>query len=453
MKVQPRSALIVPGKLYFIAIILIFILMVPALSIQAETIQDPLLKVLVRKGILTPKEAVEIKKEAEELAAKERKGQKEEAVNEVVTKGTILPDSLKGLEVSGLGYLHYDSGKRPLANDRETSFSRFTLGRGYLTVKRQINPWLGARITSDLTRKTDGDWGFRLKYLYAELRPHDFGIFTDMKMEIGQGHNPWLDFEEHVNPYRCQGTMAIERAGVFNSADLGIGLRGNIGGKLPDAREKTGNPYYDGLYGSWHVGVFNGSGYHADEANNNKAVEGRLTIRPLPNTIPGLQISCLGMFGEGNKDYSGKKPDYMVTMGYISYENPMYIFTAQYFRTTGNAAGSWVVLNADGSLKDELETKGYSLFGRVRMPFMPRLALLARYDHFDQDKNDAISRDTSYNLYLGGLSYDIYKGNMVMIVFQSIDYGDDAGILHHLPSASNNLGDDYQFQLIYRLKF
>ena len=56
-----------------------------------------------------------------------------------------------------------------------------------------------------------------------------------MKTEVGLGHIPWLDFEESVNPYRCQGTMAIERAGVFNSADLGVSIRGDFGGKLEDA--------------------------------------------------------------------------------------------------------------------------------------------------------------------------------------------------------------------------
>ncbi len=410
---------------------------------------DPLLRVLIKKGILTPEEAAQVRAEVEQMKAKERK----EVVEEVAKKSGPLPKALKGLKISGLGYIHYDIGVKPESGDREDSFNRFTLGRGYLTVKKQINDWLAARITSDITRKADGDWEYRLKYLYAEFKPHDVGIFTNMKIELGQGHNPWLDFQEHVNPYRAQGTMAIERAGVFNSADLGLSLRGNFGGKLADAKAKTGNHHYDGLYGSWHIGVYNGSGYHADEANNNKAVEARLTFRPLPNVIPGLQISYLGMFGEGNKDYKGEKPDYMVNLGYISLENPMYIFTAQYFRTTGNAGGSWVATNPDGSIKDELETEGYSFFGRVRMPFMPKLAVLARYDHFDQDKDDDIAEDTSYDLFIGGLSYDIYKGNMLMAVFQTVDYDEDAGKLHKLPSPNNNLGDDYQFQLVYQLKF
>ncbi len=415
-------------------------------------VQDPLLQVLIKKGILTPEEAAQIKAEADRVAQQQKQEVVKEA-SQAAAKEASIPKALKGLSISGLGYIHYDVGTKPEPGDNDDSFNRFTLGRGYFTVKKKINPWMSGRITMDLTRKSDGDWAYRLKYLYAELKPQDMGFFTNMKMEVGQGHNPWLDFQEHVNPYRAQGTMAIERAGVFNSADLGVSLRGNFGGKLADAKAKTGNHHYDGLYGSWHIGVYNGSGYHADEVNGNKAVEGRITIRPLPNVIPGLQISYLGMFGEGAKKYNDESPDYMVNLGYISLENPMYILTAQYFRTTGNAGGSWVALRDDGSIKDELETEGYSFFGRVRMPFMPKVSLWARYDHFDQDKDDDIAEDTAYDMFIGGISYDIYKGNYVMAVFQTVDYDDDAGKQHKLPVPGNNLGDDQQFQLVYQLKF
>ena len=419
----------------------------------AQTVQDPLLQVLIKKGILTPQEAAQIKAEADRLAQQQKQEVVKEA-SQAAAKEASIPKSLKGLSISGLGYIHYDVGMKPLPGDREDSFNEFTLGRGYLTVKKKINPWMSGRITMDLTRKHDGDWEYRLKYLYAELDPRDMGFFTNMKMEIGQGHNPWLDFQEHVNPYRAQGTMAIERAGVFNSADLGVSLRGFFGGKLPDAKAKTGNPHYAGLYGSWHLGVYNGSGYHQGEVNGNKAFEARVTVRPLPYLIPGLQISYLGMFGEGAKKYNDDSPDYMVNMGYISLENPMYILTAQYFRTTGNAAGKWVKLLDDGSIKDELETEGYSFFGRVKIPMAPRFSVFARYDHFDQDKDDDIANDTAYDLFMGGIAYDIFKGNYVMAVYQTIDYDDNVAGRGKVPSAEKvNLGDDQQFQLVYQLKF
>lgn len=271
-----------------------------------------------------------------------------------------------------------------------------------------------------------------------------------MKSEIGLGHIPWLDFEEHINPYRCQGTMAIERAGVFNSADTGVSLRGDLGGKLKDTEEKTGSHHYDGHYGSWHVGVYNGSGYHAKEQNNNKVVEGRLTLRPLPDDIAGFQISYFGMCGEGNKKASdGDYPDYVVNLGMLSYEHPWVILTAQYFQTQGHAKGNWV--DAKG---DALYTAGYSFFGNLKLPIVDRkVSLFTRYDHFDQDDHSKIGNQADYDMYIGGLAYDIYKGNLLLLVYETTDYGRDSGKKGEVPVADNRLGDDHKIQVVWQIKF
>jgi hypothetical protein len=272
-----------------------------------------------------------------------------------------------------------------------------------------------------------------------------------MKSEIGLGHIPWLDFEEHINPYRCQGTMAIERAGVFNSADAGVSLRGYLGGKLEDAEEKTGSHYYDGRYGGWHVGVYNGAGYHAEEENENKVIEGRLTLRPLPDVIPGIQVSCFGIYGEGNDNDNpaGDWPDYVVGMGMFSYQNPWVILTGQYFTTQGNAKGTWV--DASG---DALQTAGYSFFGNLKFPvFDGKLSLFARYDHFDQDTDEKIGDQAEYDLYIGGLACDIYKGNLLLLAYETTDYGDDAGKKGKIPAVDNRLGDDHKVQAVLQIKF
>lgn len=418
---------------------------------------DALIQVLIKKGILTKEEAENIQKEAADV----QKKQQEEVVKEVSKSGIALPDALKGLSISGLGYIDYSTGEKPLSGNKAKNFNAFDLTRGYLTVQKTITPWLSGRITTDITRistvagdNDNGSWETRIKYLYVQMNPNDLGPLTNMRAEFGQGHNPWLDFEESINPYRAQGTMAIERAGVFNSADMGISMIGNIGGKLADAKVVTGNANYDGRYGSWHIGVFNGGGYHDAEANNNKALEGRLSIRPLPDMAPGLQASYLGMFGKGNKDgTSGYEPNYVVNMGMLSLENPLYILTAQYFQTTGNAAGTWTFKRADGSY-DTLKTEGYSFFGRVRLPFITeKLAAFGRYDHFDQDKDSKITNNGAYDLYIAGLSYDIHKGNMVLADFESTNYDNDTGLKAKIPALNNKLGNDYKFQVVYQLAF
>jgi hypothetical protein len=353
---------------------------------------------------------------------------------------------LDGIKISALGYFDYSNGESALPSDSSKDYNYFKLTRGYLTVTKELNDWLSVRSTLDLTQESGGDYKIRQKYIYANIKPKDAGFLTNMNMEIGMGHIPWLDFEEHINPYRCQGTMAVERAGVFNSADLGIGLYGYFGGKLENAREKTGNSFYDGLYGSWHLGVYNGSGYHAVEANENKAAEMRATIRPLPLLVPGLQVSYFGVFAKGN---IAKSPDYNVRLGMISYEHPFAAITAQYFTTDGNAKGTWI-----DSTDKALKTEGYSIFGNFKIggKNVP-LSLFGRYDFFDTDADHMVAEKTAYNMIVAGLSYDLHKGNLIMLTFEITDYEEDAGEKGKLPETGNNLGDDQKMQLVYQIKF
>ena len=382
---------------------------------------DPLTDLLVQKGVVSAEDVAQLPHESK------------------------LPKGLAGMEFEALGYVDYSIGSTGAKGDTTQSLNRFTLGRGYLTVKKGILPWMYARTTLDVHQDDTEDWKARLKYLYAELRPGDAGPLTQMKSEIGLGHIPWLDFEEHINPYRAQGTMAIERAGIFNSADLGVSLRGNLGGKLADAKKRTGNSHYDGQYGSWHVGVYNGGGYHAKEKNDDKVLEGRLTVRPLPDMAPGLQVSYLGITGEGNQ--TDQSLDYMVNLGMVSYEHPWFIVTGQYFQTTGNAGGT---LTAAG---DALDTEGYSLFGNVKLPVADgRLAVFGRYDHFDADKDAKVTSDADYDLALGGVSFDLHHGNMVLLDYETVSYGADSGGLGKI-GVGDDRGDDERIQIVYQIKY
>jgi hypothetical protein len=422
------------------------VVMAGDLGPQQNKSRDPLIEILIRKGVLSPQEADQIQQEAKALEE-----QKQERMTEEV-KDSVVPEALKGLKVEVLGYADYSAGESGKAGNLQDSYNKFRLTRGYLTVEKAIQPWIGARLTTDIHQDSDGSWLTRVKYLYASLKPHDLGLLTGMKAEIGQGHIPWLDFEEHVNPYRCQGTMAIERAGVFNSADLGVSLQGSFGGKLAEAKKLTGNSHYDGRYGTWHAGIYNGGGYHAAENNDNKVLEGRLTVRPLPDSFPGLQLSYLGLYGDGNTVTYGNSPDYRVNLGMISYEHPSFILTGQYFATKGNAGGSWVDAN-----KQALDTTAYSFFGNYRLPVLEnKLSAFGRYDHFDGDDNNDMGiagEDATYDLFIGGLAYDLYKGNMVLLTYETTSYGKDSGGMGKVPSSGNNLGDDKKIQVVYQLKF
>jgi hypothetical protein len=90
--------------------------------------------------------------------------------------------------------------------------------RGYIIIKQQITEELSGRITPDISLDQEGDGEgdieLRLKYLYAKYNFPDLQIFTQSFLEFGLAHLPWLDFEEHMNLYRVERTMFMERKNI-----------------------------------------------------------------------------------------------------------------------------------------------------------------------------------------------------------------------------------------------
>lgn len=346
---------------------------------------DPLLKKLIDKGVISPVEAKEI----------ESKGE------------TKLPKGLRGITIGAKGYLDYSIRTDTNGND----YNRFTITRGYLTVKKTITPWFKARLTSDIKQddKT-GDMKLRMKYYYADLLPPDMAFFTSNVVRLGLGHMPWIDFEEHINIYRLQGTMFQERNHMFNSADFGMSLIGNLGGKLShEQQEKVGyHTPYNGRFGSYHIGVYNGGGYHAAENNRNKVFEARLTIRPLPDMIPGLQFTYFGITGKGNIDGT-PDPDYYVNTAFLSFQNRLVVLTCEYAKNKGKQTGT-----------DETHKEGFSVFGNLRIPgiMKNKLALMARYDIWNPDLSAGNDKKLRT---IAGVSYDLSRKSKVLVAFDGFD--------------------------------
>lgn len=109
---------------------------------QDHSKRDPLIDILIRKGILTEHDAEGIDKEARTLEKQRQQ----------------LPKALKGLKVGILAYIDYSAGQEPEPDDRESSFNEFRLTRGHLTVKKELLPWMHTRITIDIHRDDTGDY-------------------------------------------------------------------------------------------------------------------------------------------------------------------------------------------------------------------------------------------------------------------------------------------------------
>jgi len=294
-----------------------------------------------------------------------------------------LPKALKGLSIGTLTYISYQDG-----NDSGGDFSQFKVKRAYVNIVKKITSSFSFRITPDTHLDSTGDSKVRLKYAYGKFSFKGNDVVGKPYLEVGLAHMPWLDFEEHINRFRLQDTMFMERNGLFNSADGGVMFGGNLGPELPDEYRKNVNDHYAGRHGSFQVGVYNGGGYHAAENNTNKVLEGRLTYRPAPDTLPGLQLSLFALSGDGN--VADNAPDWQVLTAMVSYESPLWVFTGQYYEGEGNQKGTSVA--ADGSALDQ---DGYSFFTEVRCPKNRNYSLIARYDSFDPN---TFSLDTNSSI-------------------------------------------------------
>ncbi len=319
-----------------------------------------------------------------------------------------------GFKVQGLHYLSYEA-----KDAAGITTNKFAVNRSYLTAQKTINDLISSRITLDAHQDSTGDVKVRVKYAYAKFNLEDWGdVFTDTSFEFGIAHTPWLDFEQHINLYRMQGKMAVERAKLFNSADFGLTFNALLGGEINEDYQKSVSKAYPGKYGSFAMGVYNGGGYHAEEVNENKVIQGRLTIRPLPYSLPGMQASYFGLFGDCNlpAEANGTTPDWQVQTGMLSYEAAQFVVTGQYFQAMGNQSGSYTGIGYS------TRTSGFSGFCELRPGDHWRV--IGRVDQFDPNSNSNFENDTQLT-YIVGAGYDFGKQNTLLLDYERLTFEND----------------------------
>lgn len=319
----------------------------------------------------------------------------------------LIENVFNGIAFSGQWFLSYQSGRINDVADNE-----FLLKRGYITFQKKFNENLSARITQDVVvdREGDGegDIEIRLKYGFLRYQFKGGSFFYKPYVEFGLVSRPWIDFEQSINRYRVQGTMFLERTGILSSADYGISFVSLLGGELDEEYQKNVSKSFPGKYGSFVIGIYNGGGYHAIEKNENKMIDGRLSLRPFPEIIPGLQLTFLGAYGKGN---AGTSPDYNTLATNISYESKNLALTGTYYAGTGFEDGGR--LNIKGKPP---YNSGYSFFADLNIPNTD-FSLIGRYDYFNSEL-DAIN--TTSKRFIAGIAYYFFKDSKIIIDYDRI---------------------------------
>lgn len=321
------------------------------------------------------------------------------------------------LGFSGQFFFTYE---RTFDNDNTNVDNEFLLKRGYITFRNNISDNVSIRFTQDVSVDREGDGmgniELRLKYALVSVDFNDAGIFKNQNVEFGVVNRPWIDFEQDINDYRGQSPMFLDNNKYLSSADYGITYSARLGEELPE-ESQAGHGSAPGRYGSLSFGVYNGGGYSALEFNNNKMLEGRLSLRWFPDRIPGLQTTLFGTWGKGNLPES---PDFRLAGSALSYESKYWNGVLQGFLGIGDGAGQQVTATLEG-----LPTQGWSVFQEIK-PFSYPVSLTLRFD-------ELINRNTDswfFREAIGGVAYRFPNNSKVILNLDRRWFRDGTGTDH-----------------------
>jgi hypothetical protein len=211
-----------------------------------------------------------------------------------------------------------------------------------------------------VARLTDGSLSgsqiFRLKYAYGQLNLDDWTTHGSW-LRFGVQQTPFVDYTEGIYRYRFQGTIFAERIGLLTSSDAAF----------------SGHYNLPGNYGDVHAGFYNGEGYSKAEANNEKAVQIRGTIRPLPlgGIWKGLRLT--GFLDEDHYVESAKRQR---AIGQVTFEHPRVNLGLDVLRAKDRTTVS----------KPQVDSKGWSLWATPRFG-TSGWELLLRHDDYKPNKS------------------------------------------------------------------
>ncbi len=308
------------------------------------------------------------------------------------------------VKISGKWFLHYTNGK---SNGKDVSFT--SISKGYVNFTKDIGDGFSVKVTPDIkldnSGENKGDLNIRLKYFVLKYKMKNFGFISKPTLTVGLVPRSFYGFEQKINGYRIQGNMFMDRNKIIGTTDYGLNFSGLLGGEVSKDYQRKVNKAYPGRYGSFALGIYNGSGYHGIEENTNKIVDARLSLRPLSELLPNLQLTYYGSFGKGNTPV---EPDFKLNAFLLTFDHEYFALTGQYFKSTGTVSGKAIENGKAYNLK------GYSFF--VDLKLVPKVfTVFARYDKITREK----VTEENQNEIIAGAAYTVRKGIRLVLDYDT----------------------------------
>lgn len=195
------------------------------------------------------------------------------------------PAVITPLNFSGVLFGNYNvqvpTASREFANQNNNSF---ILDRAYLTFRMPAGDRTSIRVTTDVFQDGSGNaYTVRAKYAYLQYDLPKMSSGAQLFGRLGILQNVVIDHEENFWP-RYLGTVALERAGFFSSADAGLAAGLTFPNKMGEA----------------YATVMNGTGYASREKDRFKDYALRLSLTPLagnPSAYPLFQTFTVSLWG------------------------------------------------------------------------------------------------------------------------------------------------------------
>jgi Phosphate-selective porin O and P len=213
--------------------------------------------------------------------------------------GYTPPDDTPAIKLGTTIYTDYTYTDEPTTQDADGNTihpSAFNVTRAYINVTGNVSHNVSFRVTPDISRLTttttttglqtgesvsastslDGSLTFRLKYAYGQFNLDDQWSKGSW-VRLGLQQTPYVDYAENIYRYRFQGPIFEDTEKFITSSDFALSTHYN----------------FPGNFGDVHGGYYNGDGYAKADANDQKAIQIRATLRPAPNAgvIKGVRLT------------------------------------------------------------------------------------------------------------------------------------------------------------------
>ena len=325
-------------------------------------------------------------------------------------------ESFKAPELSGqiFTYFRYDLTSYEDDADWQKGGSDFGLDRCYLTAKGALTEKFYYRVTGDVARDTitsyymdegqlfsyttQGKYSFFLKYGYLDVRE----IINNHSIYAGMEKMPYAEFEQDIWGWRAIRRVAADERGFVNTADLGLG----VGGQL-----------WEGVI-DHHLTITNGAGYRNPEVlTSGKDLDYRITGFPFlsDETWKGLSVSAMvraGNLGEKVPEDTVKHP-LMVYGGLLGYQGEYISAGAGYFMRGYGEDNEEL-----GSEKVNSNLMTVHATGHFRASEGMTIHPLLRYDSYDPDtanESEAANSHDKNTVIIAGVGLKFFGDTLALI--------------------------------------